>query len=149
MIAPLWTPSPERIEQANLHAFMREVCAQWNVAVTDYSAIYRWSIEQPEQFWQSLWSFAQVKAEYRGELVLKDADKMPGAQWFPDARLNFADNLLRRRDKGAAVVFWGEDRVKRTLTHATLYDQVSQLAQALRAKGVVAGDRVGGRNNFV
>ncbi len=123
---------------------MREVCAQWNVAVTDYSALYRWSIEQPEQFWQSLWSFAQVKAEYRGELVLKDADKMPGAQWFPDARLNFADNLLRRRDKGAAVVFWGEDRVKRTLTHATLYDQVSQLAQALRAKGVVAGDRVGG-----
>ncbi len=144
MIAPLWTPSPERIERANLNAFVREVRAQWGVAVADYGALYRWSIEQPEKFWQSLWSFAQVKAVCRGEAVLKDADKLPGAQWFPDARLNFADNLLRRRDQGAAVIFWGEDRVKRTLTHATLYDQVSQLAQGLRAKGVVAGDRVGG-----
>jgi acetoacetyl-CoA synthetase len=144
VIAPLWTPSPERIERANLNAFMREVRAQWGVAIADYGALYRWSIEQPEKFWQSLWSFAQVKAEWPGEVVLKDADRMPGAQWFPDARLNFADNLLRRRDQGAGVVFWGEDRVKRTLTHATLYDQVSQLMQALRAKGVVAGDRVGG-----
>jgi acetoacetyl-CoA synthetase len=144
VIAPLWTPSPERIERTNLCAFMREVSAQWNIAIADYGALYCWSIEHPEKFWQSLWSFAQVKAEYRGDVVLKDADKMPGAQWFPDARLNFSENLLRRRDQGVAVVFWGEDRVKRALTHATLYDQVSQLAQALRAKGVVAGDRVGG-----
>jgi acetoacetyl-CoA synthetase len=123
---------------------MREVRAHWGVAIADYGALYRWSVAQPEKFWQSLWSFAQVKAECQGAVVLKDAGKMPGAQWFPDARLNFADNLLRRRDQRAAAIFWGEDRVKRTLTHAMLYDQVSQLAQALRAKGVAAGDRVGG-----
>jgi acetoacetyl-CoA synthetase len=144
VIAPLWTPSPERTERANLCTFMREVSAQWNIAIPDYGALYRWSIEHPEKFWQSLWAFAQVKAEHRGDVVLECADKMPGAQWFPDARLNFSENLLRRRDQDVAVVFWGEDRVKRALTHATLYDQVSQLAQALRAKGVVAGDRVGG-----
>ena len=76
--------------------------------------------------------------------VLVDGDKMPGARFFPEARVNFAENLLRQRGPGDALVFWGEDRVKRRVSHRALYDQVSRLAQAMRAEGVGPGDRVAG-----
>jgi acetoacetyl-CoA synthetase len=70
--------------------------------------------------------------------VLKDGNKMPGAQWFPEARLNFSENLLRRRDDADAIVFWGEDQVRRRLSYHELYDDVSRVAQALRAAGLTA-----------
>ena len=144
MSAPLWQPSGERIEHAKMTAFMQLVRARWKADIPDYAALYRWSIEHPERFWSSLWSFARIKATHQGDVVVKHRERMPGAQWFPDARLNFAENLLRQRDDTTAIVFWGEDKVRRALTHSALYDEVSQLARALRAEGVVAGDRVAG-----
>jgi acetoacetyl-CoA synthetase len=139
---PLWKPSPDRVAGANLTAFMRAVRGRWQVAVTDYRALYRWSIEQPEQFWQSVWEFGGVVAQARGETVLENPHRMPGARFFPDARLNFAENLLRRNDDTPAIVFWGEDRVSSTLTWAELHHEVSRLQQALAAAGVGPGDRV-------
>ena len=142
MSQPLWQPSPERVAQTNLTQFMADVRERYGIAARDYRDLYGWSIEEPEQFWQALWSYAGVIAETRGDRVLIDRERMPGAKWFPDARLNFAENLLRRRDDATALVFWGEDRVKRSVTYAELHADVSRLAQALRAAGVVAGDRV-------
>ena len=141
---PLWQPTQERIEQANVTRFAREAIRVWGLGFNDYPSFYRWTIEHPEQFWTSLWKFADVRAGLMGERVLVDGDRMPGARWFPDARLNFAENLLRRRDGGEAVVFWGEDKVKRRLSYHDVYDRVSRVAQALRAEGVKAGDRVAG-----
>ncbi|PZP52052.1 MAG: acetoacetate--CoA ligase, partial [Azospira oryzae] len=144
MEQPLWTPSPQRIAEANLTAFLRHVRDQWDVKARDYSSLYRWSIEKPEQFWVSVWDFCGVIAETRGERVLVEGDKMPGARFFPEARLNFAENCLRRRDETPAIVFWSEERLTRQLTHSALYAQVSRLAQALCAAGVKPGDRVVG-----
>jgi acetoacetyl-CoA synthase len=144
MTEPLWIPSRERIEQANVTAFMKQVNAQGDACVSDYPTLYRWSIEQPERFWCALWSFSEVIAETQGGPVLTNGDKMPGARWFPQARLNFAENLLRRRDETAALIFWGEDKVRRSLTYRALFEQVSRLSQALRAAGIQAGDRVAG-----
>src|SRR5438093_2547090 len=140
--APLWTPSPERIEEANLTRFARQAIRDWKLGLNDYPAFYRWTIEHPEQFWDSLWKFASVRASAKGTRVLVNGDRMPGARWYPEARLNFAENLLRRRDTSTAMVFWGEDRVRRRLTHRELYEQVSRVAQGLRALGVKPGDRV-------
>src|SRR5467141_2040021 len=139
---PLWRPSPERIEEANLTRFARQAIRDWKLGLNDYPAFYRWTIDRPEQFWDSLWRFANVRASAKGARVLADGHKLPGAQWFPDARLNFAENLLLRRDASTALVFWGEDKVKRRLTHRELYEQVSRIAQELRALGVKPGDRV-------
>src|SRR5205809_649318 len=139
---PLWTPSSERIEEANLTRFARQAIRDWKLGLNDYPAFYRWTIEHPEQFWDSLWKFASVRASAKGTRVLVNGDRMPGARWYPEARLNFAENLLRRRDASTAMVFWGEDKVKRRLTHRELYEQVSRIAQGLRALGVKPGDRV-------
>ena len=138
---PLWQPAADRIADSNLAAFMQAASRQWGGAFGGYADLHHWSVEQPEQFWITLWDFAHVQGE-RGTTVLLDGDKMPGAQWFPEARLNFAQNLLRSRENTAAVVFRGEDKYQARHTHAELYRQVAQLAAALRGIGVVAGDRV-------
>ena len=139
---PLWKPSKARIAAANLTAFMHSAERRWGVECADYDALHRWSVTHPEQFWTTLWDFAGVVAEKRGERVLADANKMPGAKWFPDARLNFAENLLRSHDTADALVFWGEDKVKGRASHAELYRAVAQTAWALRDMGVGRGDRV-------
>ncbi|HSN40221.1 MAG TPA: acetoacetate--CoA ligase [Burkholderiales bacterium] len=144
MDEPLWTPSPERITDANLTAFMRHVREHHGVEVRNYAGLYDWSITDAGQFWLALWSFCGVIAATRGGVVLADKNKMPGARWFPEARLNFAENLLRRRDRADAIVFWGEDRIKSRISHAELHDEVSRLAQALRGAGVKTGDRIAG-----
>ncbi len=144
MAEPLWQPSEDRILEANLTRFMDEVDGDWNVNVADFAALYDFSVNEREKFWQSVKDFTGAVAETWGTVVLEDGDKMPGARWFPGARLNFAENLLRRRDGADAIVFHGEDRVRRRLSYAELYDEVSRVAQALRAAGVTTGDRVAG-----
>ncbi|HYL90473.1 MAG TPA: acetoacetate--CoA ligase [Burkholderiales bacterium] len=137
MTAPLWTPSAERVEQTQLARFMKDV------GKSDYAALHRWSIDQAPEFWSRLWDFCGVIGE-KGARTLVDGGSMPGARWFPDGRLNFARNLLRRRDGAEAMVFWGEDRIKRRVTYKQLYGLVSRMAQALADLGVEKGDRVAG-----
>ncbi len=141
---PLWTPSPDRVRAANITRFKDQVARVWRVELPDTDALFDFSVAEREKFWQSVRDFADVKARTWGKRVLVDGDRMPGAKWFPDARLNFAENLLRRRDDADAVVFLGEDMVRRRLSFAELHDRVSVLAQALRAAGIRPGDRVVG-----
>ncbi len=144
MPAPLWTPSPEGVASANMTAFHKAVEAEWEVELADYAALNRWSVDNIDKFWVSVWRFGEVVASRTWDEVLVDGDKMPGAKWFTGARLNFAENLLRRRDGAAAIVFRSESGVRRTLTFAELYDRVARTARALKADGVGAGDRVAG-----
>ena len=132
----LWAPSPARVAQANLTDFIARVNARWNAGAPDHASVYEWSIREPERFWESLWDYASVVGDKGVAPYLVEGDRMPGAKWFPGARLNFAENLLRRRDAETAMVFWGEDKVKRQLTFGELYDLVSRLAQAMRALGI-------------
>jgi len=141
---PLWRPSRERIAAADLTRFMAEVGRDWGVAAGSYQDLHGWSVREPDKFWKSVWSFCRVEAETQGDVALLHGDRMPGAQFFPKARLNYAENLLRRRDDSEAIVFWGEDKVKRRLTGQQLYDRVSQLVQAMKIMGIQPGDRVAG-----
>ncbi len=141
---PIWKPGSGNIEQANLTAFSRSVANKHNIELSDYPALYRWSLSNPGEFWTEVWDDAEVIAETRGGRLLENARQMPGARWFPEARLNFAENLLRSPDDRDAIVFRGEDMVERRLSRCDLYDQVSRFAQAMRAMGVEKGDRVAG-----
>jgi acetoacetyl-CoA synthetase len=142
--APLWTPSAARIEAAPITAFARRVAEAHAVDVSDYRRLWQWSIDHKWDFWRAVWDDAGILG-VPGERVLEDAERMPGARWFPDARLNYARNLLERRpadDTGDAMVFWGEDRVRRRLSHADVHALASRMAAALQAHGIQPGDRV-------
>ncbi|MCH8239274.1 MAG: hypothetical protein IIB62_04310 [Proteobacteria bacterium] len=92
----LWKPSAADAERSNLTAFMRAAERRHNRGpFAGYPELYRWSIDQPREFWQSIWEFGDVKAEQTADEVVRHFDRMPGAEWFPSARLNFARNLLR------------------------------------------------------
>jgi acetoacetyl-CoA synthetase len=135
---PLWSPSPGRAAGSNLAAFMARAGR-----TGEYEALHRWSIDDREAFWNGVWDFCGVQGT-KGARTLVDGERMPGARFFPDGRLNFAQNLLRARGDEDAIVFWGEDKLRRRLSRSDLHDLVSRLQQALAAAGVKKGDRVAG-----
>ncbi len=139
---PLWIPSEEWISRANIVRFIRFVCVRTGLAIESYAELYRWSVENLEEFWAAVWDFVEIKASRKYDTVIDDLGRFPGADWFPGAKINFAENLLRFRDDRPALVFQSEDGRSQTMTYAELYHAVARLADALRAAGVVPGDRV-------
>jgi acetoacetyl-CoA synthetase len=110
---------------------------------SSYAELHRWSVESSADFWELVWRFGQVRGDPGGRRLI-NPQQMPGAKFFPEGRLNYAENLLRARDATPAIAFWGEDRIKRYLSRRQLYDLVSRMAQALADAGVGKGDRVAG-----
>ena len=140
---PLWSPSPERQARTNMTAFMRLASERWHTQLSDYESLYQLSIDRSNDFWRLMWEYGDIVGEM-GKRTIENPGQMPGARYFPDALINFAENLLRRRDEAAAIVFWGESGVRRTMTYADLFRQVTAFAGALREAGIQPGDRVGG-----
>jgi acetoacetyl-CoA synthetase len=139
--APLWTPSIEQIAAAPITAFMRAASEKAGVEFSSYADLHRWSVEERETFWTLVWDFCGVIGD-RGDTTLVDGDRMPGASFFPDATLNFAENLLQKAGRTHALVFRGEDKVERHLSWDELRALVSRLQQLFVSFGVRAGDRV-------
>jgi len=142
MSEPIWRPSSERVANSNLTAFMHHVHKRWNVDVSTYDKLWQWSVDELEQFWISIWDYCEVIAETRGARVATDIDKMPGAVYFPDAILNFAENFLRRKGPEIAIHARSEGGAPADISFDALHAEVSRLQQALRAAGIVPGDRV-------
>ena len=154
---PLWSPSATARAQAELTRFRARVRERHPEAgdLASYSALHRWSVEHREEFWAEVWRFGEVIADERpGKLpwdqVLLGRDRMMppapdlGPRWFTGARLNYAENLLRRRDQAEALVSWDERGRRRALSFAELHEEVAGVAGALRQAGVTVGDRVAG-----
>jgi acetoacetyl-CoA synthetase len=144
---PLWTPNPERVAGSNLTAFVKWLEARGAGEFRDYKSLHEWSITDRGAFWSAVWDYCGVVGD-KGGTTVADGDRMPGAQFFPGARINFAENLLQRRDDAPALLAFTEPDTAagsgRTMTTRELYDEVSRCAQALKAAGVVKGDCVAG-----
>jgi acetoacetyl-CoA synthetase len=139
--ALLWTPSPERAAGAQMREFQDRLAQAEGVALGGYRDLHRLSVERPEAFWTALWDWAGVVGE-RGGRVLERGEAMPGARFFPDARLNFAENLLKPGGPETALIFRGEDQARRSVSRPELEADVSRLQQAFAAMGLQPGDRV-------
>src|SRR6266849_5315687 len=137
----LWQPSERAIEEAQITQFARQIVRKRRLELNSYPEFYRWTVDHPEEFWSDVWDFCGVIASRRGSSVLADGDKMPGAHWFPEARLNIAENLMRRGDRGDALVLWDETGLRRRMSYSDLTSEVSRAVQALQALGLRSGDR--------
>ena len=146
--APLWSPSSARTAQSNMVRFMEFVNVRRGTAFSDYFEFWRWSTESLTDFWSDFWDFSGIISDGKGGQVLVDGDKMPGAQFFPEAQLNFAENILHLptslNPDDEALVFWVEDKIRRKMTRQELYDLTARLCQALIKAGLKKGDVVGG-----
>ena len=142
MRKPLWTPSEQRIKQANVTKFISLVNKKHKLDINSYNQLYKWSIENIRGFWAAMWDFGEIKTSRGYDVVVDDLRRFPSARWFVGAKLNFAENLLRHQDDHLAFIFRGENQRSARITYAQLYDSVLRLAKSLVEAGVVAGDRV-------
>ena len=140
---PLWQPDEGRIADSNLRRFMDAASGLTGRPFEHYDSLYRWSVDDKESFWSLLWDHCGVIG-HKGERILVDGGDIEKATWFPDARLNFAENLLRRDDDTIAIHFRAEDSVQRTMSWRELRRQVACVAGWLARQGVGPGDRVAG-----
>ncbi len=138
----IWRPSPQQIEDAHLTKFRLKLEKTSGQKLENFAALHDYSIQEPEHFWSEIWDYCGIIAQTKGERVLVDGDKMPGARFFPDARLNFAENLLVKDGQDLALIFWGEDKAEKTYTWTQLRDLVSRIAASFRKLGLEPGDRV-------
>ena len=140
---PIWEPSPERIAASRLTAFTRALGTRSGRSFADYAALHQFSVEHKDAFWDAVWELCGIRGE-RGARTSANLGQMPGARFFPDARLSFVENVLRGTEKAPAIIATRENGSERTLTRAELAAQVRRAAAALRAEGVGVGDRVAG-----
>lgn len=145
MRKPLWTPSEERKSQSKMMEFMNYVNKRFNKSFTEYRELYQWSVNEVESFWDAVWNFMDIKCSVPYTKVVDDLKKFPGATWFPGAKLNYAENMLRYCDReGTAIVFRGENNVRKEYSYKHIYDQVTRMAAAFRRDGIKPGDRIAG-----
>jgi len=140
-MAPLWTPSPERVSATRFAAFQQSLTDRGHIGIDTYRDLHQFSIDQMAAFWNALWDFTGVIGA-KGETIVSEADDMPSTRFFPEATLNFAENLLRPASDDIAIIFRGEDGRSEQWTRQDLHNEVSKWQQHFRAQGVTAGDRV-------
>ena len=140
-MTPLWQPTTAAIQRTRMDDFRRYINSYEQQQLADYQQLHAWSVAHSDRFWLRIWDYFAVLGQ-RGDTIVSHAEKLPGAQWFPDSQLNFAENLLRYRDDRVALIFRGEDGSRQQLSYAELYNEVAACAQGMRNHGIVAGDRV-------
>ena len=143
MTEPIWSPGPVRRQTANIRRFIDLARSELDPGIFDYRDLYHYSLQNPAEFWRAVWDFCGITGS-PGTAVVENPGLMPGARWFPESRLNFAENLLRHRDDRPALVFASETAERSEYTFAELYKAVAKTAEALKSAGVQQGDRVAG-----
>src|SRR4051812_43170713 len=141
---PIWSPSSQAVKAANVTRFIECVNARKSLKLAGHADLYAWSLEHPGEFWSELARFADVRIDWGNGPAIENPTAMPGARFFPSARLNFAENLLRFREQRPAIVFRNDRGMRREVSYHDLYEEVARIAAGLKAAGVGPGDRVAG-----
>lgn len=140
----LWHPDKLKASESQMQEFLNLIHNKYGLVKKDYPSLHQWSIEHPDLFWEEFFHYSGIKSSQDYSSVVDDFQKMPGAKWFEGAKLNYAENLLQRRDDKTAIIFRGESFVKKELSYNELYEQVKRVAAGLKKLGVKKGDRIAG-----
>lgn len=140
---PLWKPTPEQANASLLADYMRFLTEDGYGTFADYDALWGWSVAELDSFWSSIWAFGDIIGE-RGGTAYQPHDEIRKCAFFPEAEINYAENMLRYQGGEEAIISVREDGGRFAWSHDDLRAQVSRLQQALRAKGIGKGDRIAG-----
>ena len=143
-ISPLWSPDEKRISNSLMTKFMNFVKESSGNNFSDYSSLWKWSVDFPEDFWRLFWDFSEIIGDLNGSSVFKNSDNVTNSKFFPESRINFVQNVLRERDKDEAIIFWAENKFRRELGLKEVIRQVNSISKYLSSQGVKEGDRVVG-----
>jgi len=144
---PYWQPTEEQIRKTNMYKLMTSVNSKYNLELSSYAELYQWTIENKKEFWAEVWDLAEVRhSEDYYDVYTEDLNrkKIPRPIWFPGAKINFAENLLKYRDDTTAIIAHRENQENIRISYRELYSKVAKMAQSMRDLGVVKGDRVAG-----
>jgi acetoacetyl-CoA synthetase len=141
---PIWTPSQKQKKESNIQRFINFINEEHRLTLDSYFDLYDWSIKNVPEFWYSIWKFTDIRASKAPREVVDNLNKFPSANWFPDAELNFAENLLRHKDEHLALIFKGETKKYQKLTYNKLYNTVIRLAHSLKELDIEHGDLICG-----
>lgn len=138
----MWEPSEDWIKNAEITRFINFVNDKFSKKIDGGKELYKWSVEEIENFWEAMWEFAGIIYSKKYDRIIDDLNHFPGAKWFEGSLLNFAENLLKYKDDQLAFIFQGETKVSKQMTYAELNKSVARLAKSLKDIGVEVGDRV-------
>jgi acetoacetyl-CoA synthetase len=135
---------PKRIKESFAWDFILKVNKKYEVDLKNWFDLYDWSIDNPNSFWQFFSEYSQIKFSDKKGDILQNQDDFINSKWFASYKLNFAQNLLTNKTDNTAIIFWGEDKIRQTLSYKELYQQVASVSHWLKNQGVVKGDVVAG-----
>ena len=141
---PLWSPSDARRQGSRMHAFLHSAGQKHDRNFRSYNELLRWSVSDVDAFWREIWQFCDIVGDGPGSCALQRGGRFQDSRWFPEAQLNFAENLLKRRDHGTAIIAVDEIGTRTELSWQQLYQQAGRFAAALKQHGIVPGDRIAG-----
>ncbi|TGK17797.1 acetoacetate--CoA ligase [Leptospira stimsonii] len=140
----LWAPSSQQIESSNLIRYQKFLKEKKDLQFANFEELRSWSVKEIGAFWESIWNFSGILSSHPYETAYQKAENFSDSRFFPGAKLNFAENLLRRKDSFPALIYRGEDGSRRELSYSELRSYVGALAKDLKKRGVLPGDRVAG-----
>ena len=138
----IWSPSDKRVKSSQMHKFMQNINKKFSINLSSFSELHNWSIENKTQFWELIWNFFDIIGSKGTKPYIDPLNKMPGSNFFPNGKVNYAENMLSGINLGIAIVFKSEDKLRKEVSWKELKDQVAALAKFLKKEGVVKGDRV-------
>ncbi|MDC0092728.1 acetoacetate--CoA ligase [Alphaproteobacteria bacterium] len=138
----MWSPSEERIKSSQMNSFMENINQIYNLNLTTFEELHEWSVSFKSDFWSAVWDFFNITGTKGKKPYIEPLNKMPGTKFFPNGRVNYAENMLSGANTGLAIVFKSEDKIRREVTWDELNSQVATLAKFLKDNGIVKGDRV-------
>lgn len=143
----IWEPSEKKINSSNLLKFIKYINVEYNIEINSFNELYQWSINNSAsdqsiiKFWSSIWNFTKINSNIKGNIIVKNFDSFENVEWFPESKINFAENLLKKNTNDLAIIFNGENQVSRRMSWNNLYQSVSKLQQFMLERNLKQGDR--------
>ena len=138
----LWKPSSKKIKKTSIYKFIKHVNFIYKIKIENFTSLHDWSIKNRSDFWNEIWNFYKILGNKGNKPYLDPENNLPGTQFFPSGKLNYAENMLKKNNNDPAIIFWSEDKIKKTVSWFELRNEVSAVANYLKKKGVKSGDRV-------